>query len=61
MLVKVEEAVYIGTDTRYLVRLTEQSLLSIRQQNLHRHLSRLYQPGEEIAIEVAPENMRLLF
>lgn len=60
MSVKVEESVYIGTDTRYSVRLTEQSLLSIRQQNLYSHQSRLYQPGEEMAIELAPDNLRLI-
>jgi spermidine/putrescine transport system ATP-binding protein len=56
----VEEAVYIGTDTRYLVRLTERTSLSIRQQNLHCHHVHFYQPGEEIEVNVSCENMRLI-
>jgi spermidine/putrescine transport system ATP-binding protein len=59
-LAKVEEAVYIGTDTRYLVRLTQQTCLSIRQQNLHRSLLKFYQSGEQIEVNVSPENMRLI-
>jgi spermidine/putrescine transport system ATP-binding protein len=59
-LAKVEEAVYIGTDTRYLARLTEQTVITIRQQNLHRSRIHLYQPGEQIQVNVSPENMRLI-
>jgi spermidine/putrescine transport system ATP-binding protein len=59
-LARVEEAVYIGTDTRYIVRLTEQTAIAIRQQNLHRHRIHFYQPGEQIKVHVAPENMRLI-
>jgi spermidine/putrescine transport system ATP-binding protein len=39
----VEEVVYIGTDTRYIVRLTERTTLSVRQQNL--------EPGSAIRFE----------
>lgn len=56
----VEEAVYIGTDTRYSVRLTERTSLLIRQQNLYRHHLHFYQPGEEIEVNVSCENMRLI-
>jgi spermidine/putrescine transport system ATP-binding protein len=59
-LARVEEIVYIGTDTRYSVRLTERTTISIRQQNLHRGAN-FYQAGEQIQVNVLPENMRLIF
>jgi spermidine/putrescine transport system ATP-binding protein len=60
-LARIEEIVYIGTDTRYLVRLTERTSISIRQQNLHRCGTNFYQVGEQIQVNVLPENMRLIF
>jgi spermidine/putrescine transport system ATP-binding protein len=56
----VEEAVYLGTDTRYTVRLTERSLLSIRQQNGHRHSFYEYQPGEMVKVNVPPDRIRII-
>jgi spermidine/putrescine transport system ATP-binding protein len=55
---KVEEAIYIGTDTRYIVRLTEQSTIAIRQQNFRDSI--LYKPGEEVKVSVSPNNIRLI-
>lgn len=57
---KIEEAVYIGTDTRYLVRLTEQSLMTIRQQNLHRSTIHQYKPGEQVKLIVSPDSIRVI-
>ncbi len=33
----VEEVIYLGTDTRYMVRLSDDQRLSVRQQNVDRH------------------------
>ncbi|MGH2412294.1 MAG: ABC transporter ATP-binding protein [Microcystaceae cyanobacterium] len=57
---KVEEAVYIGTDTRYLVRLTEQTSIAIRQQNIDINTVCQYQSGEEIKVSLSPDSIRLL-
>jgi spermidine/putrescine transport system ATP-binding protein len=57
---RIQEAVYIGTDTRYLVRLTEKTVITIRQQNLYRSHIHFYRSGEQIQINIAPENIRLI-
>ncbi|ACK69670.1 spermidine/putrescine ABC transporter ATPase subunit [Gloeothece citriformis PCC 7424] len=56
----VEEVVYIGTDTRYLVRLTEQNVITIRQQNIHRSSLEHYQTGEQVKVKVSADSIRLL-
>jgi len=56
---KLKEAVYIGTDTRYIIALTEQSSLVSRQQNLHCNLDQ-YSLGEEVKIRVSPDNIRVI-
>lgn len=57
---KVEEVVYIGTDTRYVVRLTEQNVITIRQQNIHRSYLQQYQLGESVKVTVSADSIRLL-
>ncbi|WP_013322501.1 ABC transporter ATP-binding protein [Gloeothece verrucosa] len=57
---KVEEVVYIGTDTRYVVRLGEQHLITIRQQNIHRSYLQQYQAGEAVKVSVSADSIRLL-
>ncbi|GFE69396.1 ABC transporter ATP-binding protein [Chroococcus sp. FPU101] len=54
----IEEVVYLGTDTRYLVRLSPQSVLSVRQQNSFNQDS--YQPQEYVKVAIAPQNVRVL-
>jgi spermidine/putrescine transport system ATP-binding protein len=56
----VEEAVYLGTDTCYRVRLTENSLLSIRQQNSHRNSLTHYTLGETVKVWVSPDSIRVI-
>lgn len=56
----VEEVIYIGTDTRYIVRLTEHTMMTIRQQNLHRNSFDHYQLGEEVKISVSADSIRVL-
>jgi spermidine/putrescine transport system ATP-binding protein len=57
---KVEESVYIGTDTRYVVRLTEQSCIVVRLQNLHRRHLHRYAPGETVQVRVPADCIRIL-
>lgn len=54
----IEEVVYLGTDTRYLVRLSEQTVLSVRQQNSFNQSS--YQPQEYVKVAIAPQNIRVI-
>ena len=56
----IEEAVYIGTDTRYVVRVTTNSLVVIRCQNLHRDELRRYQVGNPVKVVVSPDSICIL-
>lgn len=60
LLGTVEEAIYIGTDTRYRVRLTEQSCIVVRKQNLRRSDFQRYASGEMVHTEIPPDSIRLL-
>lgn len=57
---EVEETVYIGTDTRYLVRLSEQSLITVRQQNLSNQNGNSYQPKQIVKVSIVPESVRVI-
>ena len=56
----VEEAVYIGTDMRYLVRLTEQSQVVVRVQNIGAGPLARFEPGDEVAITWDAHSARVL-
>ena len=56
----VEDVIYLGTDTRYLVRITDKSILSIRKQNLDRSVLKQYICGQNVKISVSPESIRVL-
>ncbi len=60
LLGTVEEAVYIGTDTRYVIRLTEQSCIVVRRQNLHSSDLSRYSPGDTVQVRVLPDSIRIL-
>ncbi|MEG4227479.1 ABC transporter ATP-binding protein [Microcoleus sp. N9_B2] len=53
----IEEAIYIGTDTRYTVRLTDKSSIALRRQNLHRDDLQRYQVGDSVRVSVPPESI----
>jgi spermidine/putrescine transport system ATP-binding protein len=57
---KIEAVIYMGTDTRYLVRITPNYCLVIRQQNLHRDEIQRYRIGELVKVVVSPENISIL-
>ncbi|MGK7929635.1 MAG: ABC transporter ATP-binding protein [Spirulina sp.] len=60
LLGTVEEMVYLGTDTRFVVRLTSQSLLSVRRQNLYQNNLSSFSVGERVRIRIAPDSIRIL-
>ena len=53
----VEEAIYIGTDTRYTVRLTAKSSIGLRRQNLHRDDLQRHKVGDSVRVVVPPESI----
>src|SRR5574341_1056711 len=57
---RVEEAVYIGTDMRYLVRLTERSNVVVRMQNLGADQITVFQPGAEVCVTWDQQSARVL-
>ncbi len=57
---KVEETVYIGTDTRYIVRLTEQSCIIVRSQNLHYSDLHKFNSGDTVKVKLPPDSIRIL-
>lgn len=56
----IEQEIYIGTDTRYVVRLSEENSLVVRQQNIHTSEIKKYYVGEKVRVRVAPDSIRIL-
>ena len=56
---ELEDAVYIGTDTHYRIRLSGDNLFTVRVQNARGH-SRHFQAGDRIGIVLDPANVQLL-
>ena len=56
----VEEVIYTGTDTRYLMRLTPNSLVTVRQQNVEASFAQCFPVGIELYLYWRPEMARLL-
>jgi len=57
---RVEEVVYIGTDTRYLMRLTEETIVVVREQNLGATAAVRFCEGEPVYVSWTPGCGRLL-
>jgi spermidine/putrescine transport system ATP-binding protein len=57
---RVEEVVYIGTDTRYIVRLPNGMNVVSRVQNLGQGAVIHYTPGTEVALIWEPSTARIL-
>jgi spermidine/putrescine transport system ATP-binding protein len=53
---RVEEIVYIGTDTRYIVRLTDRASVTVREQNIDPSQARTHQKGDEVGLKWNPEH-----
>jgi spermidine/putrescine transport system ATP-binding protein len=56
----VEEVIYTGTDTRYLVRITTNSILAVRQQNVGIGPAVSFPVGSQVYLHWAPQMARLL-
>jgi len=57
---RVEEVVYIGTDTRYIVRLTDRTAMVVRQQNLGGTDAMSVSAGVEVLVTWDTRDVRLL-
>ncbi|HHN93188.1 MAG TPA: ABC transporter ATP-binding protein [Anaerolineae bacterium] len=57
---RVEELIYIGTDTRYVIRLTERSRLTVRTQNVGIGDSQRFRQGERVGLEWNDESALVL-
>jgi len=57
---RITEAIYIGTDTRYLVDLSGQAELVVRLQNYGSRYDLLYGVGDEVIVHWAAENAQVL-
>jgi len=57
---RVEERIYVGTDIRYLVRLTERTVLSVRQQNPGADAAVRFSPGDAVYLHWRLPSARLL-
>ena len=56
---RVTETVYIGTDTRYIVQVTDKSSLVVRMQNLGEGM-KVFEPGDEVAVGWDVDSARIL-
>ena len=56
----IDEAIYIGTDTRYVVALSEGVKLVVRVQNYGSRYDLAYRAGEEVYVHWAAENAQVL-
>jgi spermidine/putrescine transport system ATP-binding protein len=56
----VEEVIYTGTDTRYLVRLAEKAIVTVRQQNVDVGAAVSFPVGMQVYLCWQPESARLL-
>ncbi len=56
----VEESVYIGTDTRYIVRIADRTQVVVRMQNLTHQDAAHFRPGDRVQIAWDPAVARVL-
>jgi spermidine/putrescine transport system ATP-binding protein len=57
---EVYEVFYIGTDTRYGVKLTDNVMVVARVQNFGHRFDTIYKPGEKVCLYWDIENVRVL-
>jgi spermidine/putrescine transport system ATP-binding protein len=56
----VEESIYIGTDMRYIIRLTDEVSVTVREQNLSPGRLHKYKVGDEVGLNWNPANAMVL-
>ncbi len=57
---QVEESVYIGTDTRYIVRIGDRTRMVVRMQNLTHQNAVHFRPGDPVLLTWDPTVARIL-
>jgi ABC-type Fe3+/spermidine/putrescine transport system ATPase subunit len=57
---RVEEVIYIGTDTHYGVRFAGGQKVRIREQNVNHGYHQLSNPGDEVTVSFAYNSPRVL-
>lgn len=57
---KVLEAIYIGTDIRYLIALNDTTSLVVRMQNFGERYDTTFEAGDEVLVHWPAENARIL-
>jgi spermidine/putrescine transport system ATP-binding protein len=57
---RIEEMIYIGTDTRYVVRLTDRTSVIVREQNTDPARTRLLHEGDEVRLSWVPTHALVL-
>ena len=57
---RVEEIIYIGTDTRYLIRMTDKTRVTIREQNLDPEQMVDCRTGDEVGLSWNPSQALVL-
>jgi spermidine/putrescine transport system ATP-binding protein len=56
----VEETIYIGTDTRYILRITDQTLVTVREQNINPDNIQIFQVGDRVGLSWNPTQALVL-
>ncbi len=56
----VEESIYIGTDTRFIIRLNDKTIITVREQNLLGNQTKIYQRGDEVGLIWNPAHALVL-
>lgn len=56
----VEETIYIGTDTRYIVRLADNTSVIVREQNIDPENRRVYRAGDTVGLNWNPNHALVL-
>jgi hypothetical protein len=56
----IEEAIYIGTDIRYLVGLDRDTRLVVRIQNFGERYDTTFEVGDQVLVHWPAENARIL-
>ncbi len=57
---RITELIYIGTDTRYQVQLTERSSVMVREQNITLQEARTYHRGDSVSVYWDPSSALVL-
>jgi spermidine/putrescine transport system ATP-binding protein len=57
---QVLEVIYIGTDTRYIIRLKDDTSVTVREQNLNSNQASKFQKGAEVGLNWDPSHALVL-